>query len=71
MNCKNCKYSKFHLTEKGNIRTSVSGKCTYEIIIPKLPYSAILGLYGSKLCFRKISISAKYSVECECFEPKE
>ena len=41
INCKNCKFAKFQKTEKGNIRTSISGRCEVSIPKPKLPYAVL------------------------------
>ena len=51
--CKTCKYAKWQLTEKGNLKRNAPGKCQYEIITPKLP-KAIQSYYVEPSCERGI-----------------
>jgi hypothetical protein len=37
--CKNCHYAEWRLTDKGNIKRSIAGRCKYKIIPPVLPDS--------------------------------
>lgn len=37
--CKTCRWAKWQLTEKENIRISKVGACTYQVVIPPLPIS--------------------------------
>lgn len=37
--CRDCVFGIFERTEKGNIRISISGECSYIVPVPKVPNS--------------------------------
>lgn len=68
--CKTCKFAQFQLTDKGNIKRKVSGKCNYEIAIPKLP-SAVTKSALNNNVFHKSAIWPDEGTECPTYEKKE
>lgn len=39
LNCNGCKFAAWHRTKSGALHPSGSGRCTYEVQLPKLPGS--------------------------------
>jgi hypothetical protein len=70
--CKNCKFAKFQLTEKGNIKRSLPGRCIFKVVIPKLP-DAVKNHYSFRRDgehFGKSCIRPNDGIDCETFEDK-
>ena len=77
INCKNCKFAKFQKTEKGNIRTSISGRCEVSIPKPKLPYAVLNHFRFDRAIYREVEFFPRAGIwpssgeNCECFELRE
>ena len=46
-NCTYCKYAEWKKTSSGKLHPSGDGRCTYEVVIPKLPASKRWATSGS------------------------
>lgn len=64
--CRTCKYSKFTFTDKGNIKRSIPGECTFNIKEPKMPSS--VPRYNLHWPPRKTCIWPNDGKDCECYE---
>lgn len=62
--CVSCKWSKWELTEKGNIRRSVYGTCTAKFVEPILPDCICRPSY------HRVSIWADYGESCQLYQLK-
>jgi hypothetical protein len=67
MGCKKCKYAKWARTEKGNIRRSIAGECTYKVVPPVLPDSIPPWRQGV-YTYETWGIRTDTGTNCPCFE---
>jgi len=64
-NCGNCRWASWEMTEKGNPRKSIAGKCTYPIPdLPPMPYAVIVETPRKRLVW------ANKGADCPTFSEK-
>jgi hypothetical protein len=48
MKCDKCKWADWNKTKNGRLHPDKQGKCTYQVIVPELPYAFCWSYDGSK-----------------------
>lgn len=68
--CGNCGWAEWRLTGNGNRRRNISGKCSYVVEQPKLPWT-ITASINFKKSYHRLGVWKDSGEGCPCWEPEE